>query len=575
MYTLEQLQQKNLKELKEIGQQLSVLPDGDRRCRQNWIDALVGVQPPLLQLLETSPGVEVEPVSEAIEVQDQEPLLESSPSAVECPSCGAVHALYSTTEYDYFGRSEIRCVHCNYSRFKNYPGPIQPEPQEPPIEYGRITSYLCHPQPIETPPGVESKFGRIVYPKSAVKSIAQNIEQKVSQSAIVQVLEKSLDVSRKSSAHISVIVPATKNLPRAQSDLNPILTGLTLSDKFLATYLPPNFSADYDAELDGQLKLLDRVTAPEPPDSDDYSTLAQFWAVMNAWNATYTDSVEQFKDWDIPQQNNAEFIGTDTERKGAREVSVIAPATAGRDICSQHDGASIPSHDERLGSQKGDRILEGSRNNSGDCRGVLPHQPPQLTPQAHHNDEHRPPNRGDGRGIELAVGMLVGRRRDRQHVGKILDIYQSKRGIWRAKVQPLNKLNFVYFDCANLIEQKLLYDYEMKPGGFIPTGTIFDKARGESFEVYSRKRSQTATNWTVAKLSSLSTFKLKQIARDMEIFSIPGRTGKRSLIRAILAEQVLRDRSETAAKPAPKSKVKSRWTCEAIGMQLSLDLVVA
>ena len=58
MYTLEQLQHKNIKQLKEIGWQLNVLPEGDRRCRQNWIDALVGINSPLLQLLEVSPAAE-------------------------------------------------------------------------------------------------------------------------------------------------------------------------------------------------------------------------------------------------------------------------------------------------------------------------------------------------------------------------------------------------------------------------------------------------------------------------------------------------------------------------------------
>ena len=45
-----------------------MLPAGDRRCRQNWIDAIAGVNPPLLALLE------VEPVAEAIEIQRQEPI---------------------------------------------------------------------------------------------------------------------------------------------------------------------------------------------------------------------------------------------------------------------------------------------------------------------------------------------------------------------------------------------------------------------------------------------------------------------------------------------------------------------
>lgn len=67
MYTLKDLQDKNLKELKEIGWQLNVLPEGDRRVRQNWINALIGTQPPLLQLLEVSPGVKVEQAQEPIE----------------------------------------------------------------------------------------------------------------------------------------------------------------------------------------------------------------------------------------------------------------------------------------------------------------------------------------------------------------------------------------------------------------------------------------------------------------------------------------------------------------------------
>ena len=67
MYSLEQLQQKNIKQLKEIGWQLNVMPEGDKRCRQNWIDALVGVNPLLLQLLEVSPVVSIQQVLEVIE----------------------------------------------------------------------------------------------------------------------------------------------------------------------------------------------------------------------------------------------------------------------------------------------------------------------------------------------------------------------------------------------------------------------------------------------------------------------------------------------------------------------------
>jgi hypothetical protein len=77
MYTLLELQSKTFGELKKIGYELNVLPAGDRRRRQSWIEAIVGVNPPLLQLLEVSPGVEVDRVQEPIEVQVQEPPIES------------------------------------------------------------------------------------------------------------------------------------------------------------------------------------------------------------------------------------------------------------------------------------------------------------------------------------------------------------------------------------------------------------------------------------------------------------------------------------------------------------------
>jgi hypothetical protein len=74
MYTLLELESKTFGELKKIGYELNVLPAGDRRCRNSWIDAIAGVNPPLLQLLEASPAASVDPAQEPIEVQAQEPI---------------------------------------------------------------------------------------------------------------------------------------------------------------------------------------------------------------------------------------------------------------------------------------------------------------------------------------------------------------------------------------------------------------------------------------------------------------------------------------------------------------------
>ena len=252
-------------------------------------------------------------------------------------------------------------------------------------------------------------------------------------------------------------------------------------------------------------------------------------------------------------KRQAEFSGTDTEPVGADEIAIGAELPSGCDDRAKLHGTGGHNQNEGLGSQKGDRLLEESGPDSGDTGRVLSHQPPELvsdttpqapnvTPQAIFNDE-QPPNRGDGRKSELAIGMQVGRRSDRRHIGEIQNIYRSKRGKLRAKIKPLNKSNFVYFDCENLIEQKLLYDYQMKPGGFVETGSAFDSNRGEHFEVWTRKQSarKAAENWTVDELAAKPIWQLKAIAkRCCEI--IPGgypRT-KRAYIRAILVEQELR-----------------------------------
>ncbi|MEG5105015.1 hypothetical protein QUB69_36480, partial [Microcoleus sp. AT13-A6] len=65
-YTVVQLQAKTFGELKSIARELNVVPSGDRRCRQNWIDVIVGVELPLLPPIKISPAVETESVQEAI-----------------------------------------------------------------------------------------------------------------------------------------------------------------------------------------------------------------------------------------------------------------------------------------------------------------------------------------------------------------------------------------------------------------------------------------------------------------------------------------------------------------------------
>jgi len=83
-YTAVYLEQKTFRELKSIARDMALVPLGDRRCRQNWLDVIVGSPLPLLKLLEVSPVVEVEPVVKPIEVQCLEAIkIEIQESSIE------------------------------------------------------------------------------------------------------------------------------------------------------------------------------------------------------------------------------------------------------------------------------------------------------------------------------------------------------------------------------------------------------------------------------------------------------------------------------------------------------------
>jgi hypothetical protein len=484
MYALEQLQQKTLAELKEIGWRLNVLPDGDRRRRQSWIDAITGINPPLLQLLETSPGVDFEPVQEpimeavetspgvdvepvqepimeaveispaasveqsqeAIEVQAQEPpleskfgrivyprptqsaiepavtspgvdvavpeaialavktssgkneqaqewvdpeppsredyefreqydetlkewrtakeigssktknspgvdidlieaqlqepLLESSPESCDCPSCGAQHALYTDSERDYLGRLSIRCLHCSYSRFKNYPGAIRTLAQEAVLAKFDRTIYpqlVANPivGTVETPPRVdlddevpecsncfgdgyvEDEFGLVLFcqcndPKlsyqktqCAIAPVAKNLPDSRGKTSIAHqllelfkssthIIENAPGVKTEETVSESAIVPAAEKLPRSESDPNPILTGIPLSDRFVARYSPPQSEhIHFKSDTDGQLSLLDFEVelVNEPPDPDDFASIEEFQEALACWDAENAEAL--------------------------------------------------------------------------------------------------------------------------------------------------------------------------------------------------------------------------------------------------------------------------------------------
>ena len=581
MYTLLDLQSKTFGELRKIGDELNVLPKGDRRYRQSWIDAIVGVNPPLLQLLEGSPAASVDPVSEAIEVQAQEAPLESKFGRIVYPQ-PAQKAIAQAAK-NRIDAEVDRVPEAIAQAAETSPG-VEPRLTQKAQQH---KFFLCLKQGDNTlwydgKDFVCEKWSAKTYCKRGVGAAkhqlrAHPVVKQVfcSFGNLLEVIENSPRIEPTEVQIQEQIAQAANISLGSKSDLNPILT---IADAWDTADFG---EVQHKAEADGQLNLLE-WDVNESPEPDDYKgDMFAFQAAYDRW--LLTSDLHEI----IHTKNSPGITQTPEPIAQNATTRLEIPRNESADVRyelshpPQPDGNYSSAETVGQGDQEGDRVLEVAGNFQADRGRVIPHQPTQLSP---HDSHIKPPGRGDGRvDLGLEIGMLVGRRRDRHHLGKIIEIYKSRRGIWRAKIQPLNKSNFVYFDCDGLVEQRLLYDYEMKPGGFLPSSSTFDKARGEKFEVYSRKvRSPKPTNWTAAELSSLSTFKLKQIARDIEIPSIPGTAGKRSLIRAILAEQAIsqekaaaqRERETGRAivaqqqKSAPASK--KRAAASSLGNQLSL-----
>jgi hypothetical protein len=220
MYTLLELQIKTFGELKKIGQELNVLPEGDRRRRESWIDAIVGVNPPLLALLETSPTEDVQaqklPIIETVEaspvpddVQTQEPPIESKfgrivyprpaqkaiVQSVDTPSKAQKHRflLYLEDERDntlwYDGKNFVSEKWNAKFYTKRGVGPAKHQLRFHPevrrvLLCGNVLQVVENSPRVEVElievqaqePPIESKFGRIVYPRPAQKAIVQSVE---------------------------------------------------------------------------------------------------------------------------------------------------------------------------------------------------------------------------------------------------------------------------------------------------------------------------------------------------------------------------------------------------------------
>jgi hypothetical protein len=229
----------------------------------------------------TSPAVEVDPVSE--------------PIAQVAETCPGVE-VYRTEEP--IMETAETCPGVEVDRVQE---PIVPVAETcPGVEVDRVQEPII--EMVETFPAAS-----VEQAQEAIAPAAKNLPgSRLKTSTAHQLLELF-----KSSAHIiedfpgvktevtvseSAIAPAAKISLAAEPDLNPILTGVCLSDRFLAHYSPPQpENIRFQSEADGQLSLLnfEVVTESEPPDPDDFETLDAFRERSRAgtWNIRTASSV--------------------------------------------------------------------------------------------------------------------------------------------------------------------------------------------------------------------------------------------------------------------------------------------
>jgi hypothetical protein len=271
MYILEQLQHKNIKQLKEIGWQLNVLPASDRRCRQNWIDAIVGVNPPLLQLLEVSPAASaVEQVQPIIETVETPPAVEVEPVQML-----PIESKFGRIVYPQPAQKPI------VQSVENFPG------VDPGVDVDRVLEPIA--QVAKNSPSVEvdSVEESIVPAKNfsgsrSKASIAHQLLELFQSTA--HIIEDSLGVKTEATVSESAIAPFSAK--------NPILIGVTFSDRFLARYSPPQVQIiHFQSDADGQLSLLDFEvqSVDEPPDPDDFESLDAFREALARWDCEHNE----------------------------------------------------------------------------------------------------------------------------------------------------------------------------------------------------------------------------------------------------------------------------------------------
>jgi hypothetical protein len=128
------------------------------------------------------------------------------------------------------------------------------------------------------------------YLKSFTEAENSRVEVDPVSEPIASATENSPGVKTEATVSESAIGPAAKN---------PILTGLTFSDRFLARYAPPQPEIiHFQSDADGQLSLLnfEIESVDEPPDPDDFEFLDAFREAIARWDWEHNEVSPEHND---------------------------------------------------------------------------------------------------------------------------------------------------------------------------------------------------------------------------------------------------------------------------------------
>ncbi|MCC3482726.1 MAG: hypothetical protein JGK39_32880 [Microcoleus sp. PH2017_12_PCY_D_A] len=130
---------------------------------------------------------------------------------------------------------------------------------------------------------------------------------------------------------------------------NPILTGVTFSDRFLARYAPPQSQIiHFQSDAGGQLNLLnfEIELVDEPPDPDDFESLDAFREAIVLWDFEHSEPIEQFAEFSgvgtvetVSLESMCQWVPCDLLFETVPSMENFCPC--GEVLASQCDGRTV------------------------------------------------------------------------------------------------------------------------------------------------------------------------------------------------------------------------------------------